>query len=203
MGFLLDILGSTIAGGLVILTLIQFNFTTTEMKNEFQSTYTIQSGINEVSEVIEFDFYKAGFRVPHLDVFITAKDTSVKYLADLFNDGSIDTVQYYLGLPSQASSTDNPNDRPLFRKLNSGSASSIGLVSEFNITYFDSTRTQISAATLNTTNGRRLIKSVSCDIIIESQWENNEAFQFVTTTTKTKNFGLCLLSGKKLFIQKI
>jgi len=177
MIYLLDILGSVIAGGLVLITLVQFNSTTSEMRNEFQSTHTIQSSAKCFSEVIDFDFYKAGFRVPHPDIFLAASDNTIKFLADLFNDGSIDTVEYYLGNTSKFYSTENPNIRPVFRKINSGSASAIGLVKDFKITCNDSARAPISNPLLETFNGRRMIKSISFNIIFESQLKNNETYQ--------------------------
>ncbi len=177
MIFLLDILGSTVAGALVLLTLVQFNNTTSDQKNEFQSNHTIQSGVKDFSEVIEFDIYKAGYRVPHQDIFLTAKDTATKFLADLFNDGIIDTISYYLGSTSQSATTDNPDDKPVFRKVNSGAFSAIGLVKDLSITYNDSTKSPLSAITLNTVNGRKLIKSVSFSLIYESQWKSNESYQ--------------------------
>ena len=89
MIFLLDILGSTIAASLVLLTLIQFNFTTSDIRNEFQSSNTVQSGTKDLAEVFEFDFYKAGFRVTHKDVFI---DNQVCYTV---NYNSTQNYDYY------------------------------------------------------------------------------------------------------------
>ena len=177
MIFLLDILGSTIAASLVLLTLIQFNFTTSEIRNEFQSSNTVQSGTKDLAEVIEFDFYKAGFRVTHKDVFVFANDSSVKFLADLHNNGIMDTILYSVGSASQSAYTENPDDRPVFRKVNNGLSDAIGIVKDFSITYNDSTKTTIPASTLNTISGRRKIKSISFNLVYESQWKSNEAYQ--------------------------
>ena len=177
MIFLLDILGSTIAASLVLLSLIQFSFTTSDIRNEFQSSNTVQSGTKDLADVFEFDFYKAGFRVTHKDVFIVANDSTIKFLADLHNNGIMDTILYSVGSASQASYTDNPDDRPVFRKVNNGLSDAVGIVKDFTITYNDSTKTTISAATLNTVAGRRKIKSISFNLVYESQWKSNEAYQ--------------------------
>lgn len=189
MIFLLDILGSTIAASLVLLTLIQFNFTTSEIRNEFQSSNTVQSGTKDLAEVIEFDFYKAGFRVAHRNVFISANDSSVKFLADLHNDGIMDTVFYYLGGNWQASFTENPDDKPVFRQINNATASNIGIVKDFNITYNDSARNTIPVLFLTTQSGRNKIKSVSFNLVYESMWKSNEAYQIAEwrKTIKPKN----------------
>ena len=65
----------------------------------------------------------------------------------------------------------------MFRKVNNGLSDAIGIVKDFTITYNDSTKTSISAATLNTVAGRRKIKSISFNLVYESQWKSNEAYQ--------------------------
>jgi hypothetical protein len=189
MIFLLDILGSTIAASLVLLTLVQFNFTTSEIRNEFQSSNTVNSGTKDLADVMEFDFYKAGFRVAHRNVFISANDSSVKFLADLHNDGILDTVYYYLGGNWQASYTDNPDDKPLFRQINNSAASNMGNVKDFTISYHDSARNVIPLFFLTTQSGRNKIKSVSLNLVYESIWKSNESYQNAEwrKTIKPKN----------------
>ncbi|MFC2136126.1 hypothetical protein ACFLTH_16040, partial [Bacteroidota bacterium] len=63
MAFLLDVVGSFIIGGIVILLLITLNIEMTEnSRRAFENTYLQRTAVS-VSETLEWDFYKIGYNV--------------------------------------------------------------------------------------------------------------------------------------------
>jgi type II secretory pathway component PulJ len=147
MGFstLLDILGSIIIGGLVLLILFRVNTSATSNLYTNNSEANVQSAMISVGSVLEEDFRKIGYckdwtKIPDPTKAILFADTSsIKFLTDLNNDGNVDTLSYYLGPASELLNTPNPNDRLLYRVANSDvpKSSNVG-ITEFKITYFDS-----------------------------------------------------------------
>jgi hypothetical protein len=147
MGFstLLDILGSIIIGGLVLLILFRVNTSATSNLYTNTSEANVQSAMISVGQVLEEDFRKIGYckdwtKIPDPTKAILFADTSsIKFLTDLNNDGNVDTLYYYLGPTSELLNTPNPDDRLLYRVANSDSpkSSNVG-ITEFKITYFDS-----------------------------------------------------------------
>ena len=147
MGFstLLDILGSIIIGGMVLIILFRVNTSATSNLYTNTSEANVQSAMISVGAVLEEDFRKIGYckswtKIPDPTKAILFADTSsIKFLTDLNNDGNVDTLSYFLGPASELLNTPNPNDRLLYRVANSDvpKSSNVG-ITEFKITYFDS-----------------------------------------------------------------
>ena len=147
MGFstLLDILGSIIIGGLILLILFRLNTSATSNLYNNTSEANVQSAMISVGTVLEDDFRKIGYckdwtKIPDPTKAILFADTSsIKFLADLNNTGTVDTVYYYLGPTSELLNTPNPRDRLLYRVINNETpkSSNVG-ITEFKLTYFDS-----------------------------------------------------------------
>lgn len=147
MGFstLIDILGSTVVGGLLFLILLRMNDTATQNTFTFAGEAQVQKNLVSVVELIEYDFRKIGYcsdftKIPVPSKALLAADsTSIKFLTDVYPaDGVIDTMYYYLGPASELSMTSNPRDRMLYRVVNSEAPKGANLgVTSFNITYFN------------------------------------------------------------------
>ena len=152
MGFstLLDILGSTIVGGLLLLIL--FRMSTASNANTYKNggELIVQQDLAEVVKLIEYDFRKIGYcknynMIPDPSKSITsANDTSITFLTDVANpptypngDGIVDTMHYYLGSTSELSETPNPADRLLYRVINHDTPAGSNLgITMFHLTYF-------------------------------------------------------------------
>ncbi|PKL87879.1 MAG: hypothetical protein CVV23_13025 [Ignavibacteriae bacterium HGW-Ignavibacteriae-2] len=146
MGFstLIDILGSTIIGGILFMILLRMNDAAVQNTYNNGGEYIIQQNLVEVVQLLEYDFRKIGYckvwsRIPNPSkAIILADSTSIKFLTDLDNNGYVDTLHYYLGPSSELSATPNPNDRLLYRVVNSESAIGANLgVTQFRLTYFN------------------------------------------------------------------
>ena len=147
MGFstLLDILGSIIIGGLILLILFRLNTSATSNLYNNTSEANVQSAMISVGTVLENDFRKIGYckdwtKIPDPTKAILFADTSsIKFLTDINNDGTVDTIDYYLGPTSELLNTPNPRDRLLYRVVNNEApkSSNVG-ITEFKLIYFDS-----------------------------------------------------------------
>ncbi|MBU1095079.1 MAG: hypothetical protein KKB34_01250 [Bacteroidetes bacterium] len=147
MGFstLIDILGSTIIGGILFMILLRMNDAAVQNTYNNGGEYIIQQNLVEVVQLLEYDFRKIGYckvwsRIPNPSkAIILADSTSIKFLTDIDNNGYVDTLHYYLGPSGELSATPNPNDRLLYRVINSESAIGANLgVTQFRLTYFNS-----------------------------------------------------------------
>ncbi len=144
MGFstLIDILGSTIMGGLLLLIVLRLNNTATEKTTNYGGELSLQQNLVTIAQIMEYDFRKMGYcknfqKFPDPTKSIAqATANSIKFYADVDDNGSMDTISYYTG--GFLTSTPNPRDIFFYRKLNSQPAAAINLgVTQFFMRYFD------------------------------------------------------------------
>jgi hypothetical protein len=160
---ILDVIGSMIIGGILLLTLFRMNDTATRNTYNFSGELTLQENLVATVEVLEYDFRKIGYCEDPLELpnpeensILFADTSEIKFLTDLMvppyddpqGDGILDTIQYYLGPPSALSGTPNPNDRMLFRVVN-GVPTGVNLgITYFKIRYFRDSLTASGSTTL-------------------------------------------------------
>lgn len=135
---------------------------------EISNANLAQLNIKEISEVLDFDLYKIGYRVPSSKILL-ADSTRLIFLSDIDNNGKIDTIEYELGSPNELTPTPNPNDRILYRIFNNEpkKGSNLGVV-DFKFVYLDSTNNTLNYASLNSQIHRDRIKAIRYYIRIES-----------------------------------
>lgn len=146
MGFstLIDILGSTLIGGMLFLILLRLNDAAVSNSFEYSGDIIVQKNLAELVTLLEYDFRRIGYcedwtQIPDPSKSIlTADSTSISFLTDTNADGNLDTMRYFVGDTSALSITPNPNDKMLFRVVNSEPQIGANLgVTEFNLLYFD------------------------------------------------------------------
>jgi hypothetical protein len=160
---ILDILGSTVIGGILLLIMFQLNDNATKNTYNFSGELVAQQNLVTTVEVLEYDFRKIGYCEnpqalpnPEENAILLADTSRIMFLTDVMvspysdphGDGTIDTLEYYLGPTSGLSSTPNPNDRMLYRIVD-GDTSKVNLgVTEFKIRYFRDSLTTTGSTTL-------------------------------------------------------
>ena len=180
MGYstLIDIIGSSIIGGLLLLILLRMNNTAVQNNYQYSGERIVQQNIVEVVSLLEYDFKKIGYcrdwtQIPDPALaIIHADSTSITFLTDIvtnaypYGDGVVDTLRYYLGPTSELTSTPNPNDRILYRVVNHNAAlgSSLG-VTQFKLKYFDATGAVIDEMPEHPPFG---IASIQIDVAVEN-----------------------------------
>ncbi|MFH1739367.1 MAG: hypothetical protein ABIH23_10205 [bacterium] len=142
MSVMMDYIMSAIIFGVlaIIVARIQINISSTLYDNTFN--LQVQGNAVALAMQVEKDFLKMGFKVdPTSGNQITLADTTrVTFNSDWLNDGSIVSVSYRAGDSTEASSTLNVHDFPLYRD---GFKQNWGLT-HFQIAYYDSSLTKLS-----------------------------------------------------------
>lgn len=146
MGFstILDILGSTLIGGMLLLILFRINDAAVENNYMYGGELVVQQNLVAIVELLEFDFRKIGYcedweKLSNpLTYIISADSNSIKFRTDVDSDGIVDSMTYYTGPTSELTSTPNPRDRFLYRVVNDETPVGTNLgVTQFNLVYYD------------------------------------------------------------------
>ena len=117
MNIILDLLGSTIIGGLILLMLMNFNMFQSNTSISSNSELHMQQNAKTLAEILNHDFRKIGFNYDNT-AFAQADSERISFYSDIDRNGSVDSVTYFLGSPSEVTSTTNPKDRILYRVVN-------------------------------------------------------------------------------------
>ena len=168
MSYLLDIIGSTIIAGMVVMILLAVNINNTTSSSALLFTTIEQQKITQVSEIIQYDFYKIGYLTTGEKIAI-ADSNEIKFYSDINNDTEIDSVHYYVGNISDLGYTSNPDDMPLYRQRNTADSLLAEIpVVDFNLSYYDSIGNTLDYSSLTSAAGRNRIKSIKIKIAVES-----------------------------------
>jgi len=141
---ILDIMGSIIIGGILMITLFRMSDRATESTYNKTGDLTIQQNIATVVSIIEYDFRKIGYCADWIKIpnpaksIVFADKDKVKYLTDVDRNGIVDTMSYYIGPTSELIYTANPRDRFLYRVINNEKPVKVNLgVTQFNLVYYN------------------------------------------------------------------
>ncbi|MCL5027776.1 MAG: hypothetical protein M1480_02020 [Bacteroidetes bacterium] len=144
----LDLIGSYILGGIVVLALVGLTLSYNGKTQETKLSEIAQYNTEETGKIIENDFDKLGYRVSGSKI-IRIDSSSITFMADLDNNGNADSVTY---------STMTQNQKLfLSRRVAGAHTNSWSIpVQRFSINGIDST----GAATFNITS----IKGISVSL---------------------------------------
>lgn len=116
MAVMLDLIGSVILAGFVMLMGLRMNANMSDSNTSFKTDVIVQESLVSLVQSVEYDFRKMGYAVDDpTQVILRADSTYISFRGDIDDNGVIDTVDWYLG--SYITSTSNPNDRILYRKI--------------------------------------------------------------------------------------
>lgn len=144
MTAILDILGSTLIGGIILLIVLKLNLFMSNASYISDNELIIQQNAKTLAEIINHDFRKIGYMYNEV-ALLTAEKERIKFIGDLqrpgvTGHGVVDTVEYFVLDSSYASGTSNLRDIVLVRVLNdqdSITGPSLGLV-KLQFSYLDS-----------------------------------------------------------------
>jgi hypothetical protein len=144
MGFttLIDILGATIIGGIILINLLKLNQNVVQNESMFGHDKSLQVDVVILATIMDRDFGLLGYCGDYTKMDSTAiiygDSVSIKFLADTDNNGVFDTLYYFTSDTSVLSSTPNPRDRILYRQLNSNPPFVVANnITEFDLRYLD------------------------------------------------------------------
>src|SRR5689334_24822597 len=142
MGMMMDIIGATVALGMIIMTIMNVNIGMSDENYKSFSEFKTQTELIQLGRILEFDLYKAGYRITKAtattgEVFNIAESSRVKFYTNLFNvAGAHDSVMY--GLGNGVSVTTNPRDMMLYRFENTTRVFINYSVVQFKLQYYNS-----------------------------------------------------------------
>jgi hypothetical protein len=137
MSVILDLLGSVVIAGFVILIGLRLNMTIAGNVDASKANVNVQESMVDIVRSLEYDFRKIGYNVPENEVaIIDTSATMIKFRTDLDRDGVLDTVAWWAG--PKLTTLPNPNTIMLYRQVNGGTpvASNLG-VTNFKLRYMD------------------------------------------------------------------
>jgi hypothetical protein len=134
------LIASSVIGGLMLMSFTRFSNDLS--RDAFLDTLdnAAYHNLAEIVEIIEADLSRIGLGIndPTQAVFIQAGATDLRFYLDGNGDGVIDSIRYYLGDVTSAASTENPNDKILYRVVNNGPPEAISAgLTDFDIEYYD------------------------------------------------------------------
>ncbi len=142
MAVILDVIGSVVLAGFVIVMGLRVNATVANSQDSYIADVVVQENLVSLVQSLENDFRRMGYHVPDpTEVILAADTTRIRFVSDLSTTGVLDTVEWYFG--SALVSTPNPNDRMLIRRVQHGAGgttdlmSSVPGVTEFSLRYLN------------------------------------------------------------------
>ena len=138
MASILDIVLSSLFGGVLLLVIVTASDIASESQSVANGDMLVQEMLTTTAQMVEGEFRNMGFGVPETDrTILVADSTHIKFLSKLDrNPGNPDTIDYATGNPNQLLGTPNELDRFLTRKINSEPALRVGVVTVFNLQYY-------------------------------------------------------------------
>ncbi len=187
MSVMLDLIGSSIVGGILILSILRINAVGIENRSYFVEDLSVQENLRNVIEIVEDDFRKIGYgatisqsgNIYIPDILIEGDSNKIKFCSDIHHDTinvprTMDTITYWLGSP--VLSTPNIDDRYLMRKENNQPAQawSTGLV-QFNLSYIDNTGKALPVPL--SFNNRAKVRLIRIAVKVQSQFLTKSMFE--------------------------
>ncbi|HID11581.1 MAG TPA: hypothetical protein EYP17_09830 [Candidatus Latescibacteria bacterium] len=160
----LDIIGSFVLGGLLLLTILNLEATLVDTSYRNTMQLIAQESLAGLVELVQYDFRKMGYGVPDPTASIrTIRLNEIVFLADVDEDGDVDTVRYAVSDTSLARMTPNPNDRLLYRQINGRPPEGDAWgVTDLSFRYFDANGGETSTPSL--------VRAIQVSLTVESPY---------------------------------
>ena len=90
MGIMLDIIAATVVVGMLVMTIMNVNINMSNENYKGFAEFKTQTEMIQLGRILEFDMYKAGFRIGKSDAITgeqiaIAESSQVKFYTNLFN----------------------------------------------------------------------------------------------------------------------
>jgi hypothetical protein len=168
-----DLLISSFIGGILMFAIFSLNASLMFAGYETTRDAIAQGQLLGFTQLIEYDFNKIGYRsrvpsAPTAPRVIKGDSTEIIYKSDDGNNHIVHTIRYIVGTVSEASTTPNPRDFPLYKYIQGAQSlkNYYGLTS-FRLNYYDSTGISITMPITAESELNR-IKSIKVRAIIQS-----------------------------------
>ena len=114
MNTILDLLGATIIGGIVLMLILNLNIYSGRVKYSSDIDLQLQGNAKTLAEILDSDLRKVGYK--HSSGAITYADSNkFSFYSDIDGNGSVNDVTLCTSDPAAVPATPNPHDRILYR----------------------------------------------------------------------------------------
>lgn len=138
MAALLDVIGSFVLGGMILIMSTKLNFVMSDNSQQSNMELATQENCVVVSKMLEVDLSKIGYRSASNAPIKIGDSTKIKFYADIDDNGTVDSVIYSTGPMATGYASTNPRHMLLYRTWNNKTtAMNVGLT-RFKIIYYDS-----------------------------------------------------------------
>jgi hypothetical protein len=170
MNTLLDILGATFIGGMILFMMLNLNLASSEKKLSSDTEMQLVKNAKTFADILNSDLRKIGYRFTGT-AMLEAGRNRMTFLGDIDSNGVVDRITYSLGDSLQVPSTPNPRDKILSRIVNGDSVGgpSLGLV---NIVFKYKNINSIETAVLSE------IRFIEVEIWVEAPYLINGRYPF-------------------------
>ncbi len=179
---ILDIIGSIIIGGILMLSIFRVNNSSTEDLYRGSGNLVAQTNLATVVQILETDFRRIGYcadwkQIPiPTEAILNADSAGIRYLTDVDKDGAIDTMYYYFDHATDIPGTPNPRDRFLYRVVNNETPVGVNLgVTQFKMEYYNALGTKLNFPIVDP----REIYTMQIDITVEDVAAYDEKYQTI------------------------
>ena len=198
MSSVIDVIGSTVVFGVLILLVIQLNIFAVEANTQTVLAVSTQErliGYEDAagaSAVLEHDLLKIGYRCPVFPAITFADSDRIHFRCDLNNDGSLDSVKYYVSGATVVRRDENTLLRNVVRRVNLDPVNGSWLeVSQFRLTYLDdrgkTIPTPVASVLLPSIRSIRIQMTVQSRTRVQNTWDSNFAGMYWQTTISPAN----------------
>ena len=137
MAAFMDLIFSMTLGGMIMLIVMTSNEIVSENQSVYNGDMLVQEMLTSTAEILEGEIRNMGYGVSENQSAITAADTSsITFLTDLRDGGTNpDVISYALGGTADLANTQNEQDKILYRSVNNATATQVGVVTLFHLSY--------------------------------------------------------------------
>ena len=179
---ILDIIGSIIIGGILMLSIFRVNNSSTEDLYRGSGNLVAQTNLATVVQILETDFRRIGYcadwkQIPiPTEAILNADSAGIRYLTDVDKDGVVDTMYYYFAHATNIPETPNPRDRFLYRVVNNENPIGVNLgLTQYKMDFFNALGTKLSFPIADP----REIYTMQIDITVEDVAAYDEKYQTI------------------------
>lgn len=158
MGQLIILMGSTVIAGYVMFIILSLNLRMNATASQYYENTFNQRNAVTAGQIIEHDLYKIGYKASGNKI-LQADSSQIKFVSDITNNGTVDTISYYLSNKNLLNTTANPNDMILYRKRNQ-TENTAAIVTRFYLQYYDSLLNKLTYASLSNQTIRTKIRLI-------------------------------------------
>ena len=191
MGTFIDYIGSLLIAGVITIIVFSLNASMTQTAYTRTNEQISQDAATNMMQILQYDFYKAGYRILQGEKISVAESLRFTFFADLNNVGVSTKIAYSVGDTSQLLVTSNINDRPLFRRLNNNPSVNIvqGMTNCY-FAYYDTGGYKMRYSTLDSAH-RAVIRGIATTVTVEPGNPNDTTYVPIrmTKTIWPKNLG--------------